>query len=443
MIAWSLFAFGGVYLWAVWPLVAAAGLLAVLVRPTVASSADLRRLDWLIVLTLAWCGFVLVPLPWAVLNVVSPRLAEVVNQLSLERGTYHALTIDPAASLHAGLVVFVTALTFWSLRSVFSRGGIRTVARAVALCGLAAAVVGILQDASRTRLVYWRWMPLTDGPAGFGPFINRNHFATWTVMALSLTTGYLFARTDAGDEGDRFRSFIARLRRRLDFRSLWLLGSLVLMATALLLTLSRSGLAAAAVALILGRVMAPHQDAARRRWIYGVAAVLVMFGILWTGPTTLAGRWETAEIGQKGRSVIWRETTPVVRDFWITGTGTGTFGSAMSVYQQSDRTVHFNQAHNQYLQVMAEGGIVLSLLAALTALMFIYAAVERIRRDRTGMGWMRIGAAAGLAGVAVQSIWETGARMPANAILAAALAAIVLHEPEHRHSALPDHGTTA
>jgi O-antigen ligase len=208
----------------------------------------------------------------------------------------------------------------------------------------------------------------------------------------------------------------------------WLLCSVALLTTALLLTLSRSGLAAAAVALICARLIGPRDVAPRRRWMYGVGAAVVMFGMLWTGPAALAGRWGSAEIGQQGRSVIWRDTMPIVRDFWMTGTGVGTYGVAMSVYQQSDRTVQFNQAHNHYLQVAAEGGVLVGLpvLFALSAL--ARAILASLRADRSPLYWIRAGAAAGLCGVAVQSLWETGLTIPANAAFAAVLAAVVVHD---------------
>ena len=44
------------------------------------------------------------------------------------------------------------------------------------------------------------------------------------------------------------------------------------------------------------------------------------------------------------------------------------------------------------------------------------------------MVWIRIGAAAGIVGVLVQSIWETGLRLPANGLLFAVLCAIVIYE---------------
>jgi O-antigen ligase len=125
---------------------------------------------------------------------------------------------------------------------------------------------------------------------------------------------------------------------------------------------------------------------------------------------------------------IWRETIPVVKDFWLTGTGAGTYQRAMYVYQRSDRRVFFNQAHNHYLQVAAEGGVILVGFAAAAIVLFAAAARRRIASDTSGLVWIRIGAACGLGAVALQSVWETGLVMPANAALAATLAAIVVHE---------------
>jgi hypothetical protein len=53
---------------------------------------------------------------------------------------------------------------------------------------------------------------------------------------------------------------------------------------------------------------------------------------------------------------------------------------------------------------------------------------EQLSADQSGSYWIRGGAACGLAAVACQSLWETGLVMPANAALAAVLAASVTYE---------------
>jgi membrane associated rhomboid family serine protease len=78
--------------------------------------------------------------------------------------------------------------------------------------------------------------------------------------------------------------------------------------------------------------------------------------------------------------------------------------------------------------VAAEGGLLLvgTLVVALAA--FVGAAGERLTNEASGVFWIRAGAACGLGAVALQSVWETGLVMPANAALAALLAALVVHE---------------
>ena len=66
------------------------------------------------------------------------------------------------------------------------------------------------------------------------------------------------------------------------------------------------------------------------------------------------------------------------------------------------------------------------MLCALVA--FVILAAKRLRSDRTPILWARIGALAGIFGVFVQNIWETGLRLPANALLFSVLCAIAVYE---------------
>ena len=144
----------------------------------------------------------------------------------------------------------------------------------------------------------------------------------------------------------------------------------------------------------------------------------------------LAARFQQPEFASTwARPQIWRETLPIVRDFAVTGTGLGSFRTAMLVYQKSDRTFFFNQAHNQYLQFAAEGGVLLLIPLAWATLAFAAIVTRHLRTDASAMFWIRAGAAAGVIAALVQSLWETGLRLPANALLFAVICAIAVHQP--------------
>jgi O-antigen ligase len=165
------------------------------------------------------------------------------------------------------------------------------------------------------------------------------------------------------------------------------------------------------------------------------AAVAVVAVIVFTNSQAagLMARFEDSRTTATwSRAEIWRQTVPIVRDFPLFGAGAGAFRRAMLVYQQSDRALFFNQAHNQVLQIAAEGGVVLLLLAAIAAVALGRQIAVRLASDRSPMFWIRLGAAAGIAGVLVQSLWETGLRIPANGLLFAVNCAIASFEEEAR-----------
>jgi O-antigen ligase len=124
----------------------------------------------------------------------------------------------------------------------------------------------------------------------------------------------------------------------------------------------------------------------------------------------------------------------LIRDFRWTGTGAGTFGAAIVPYQTTEPGYTIGQAHNHYLQIAAEGGFMLSSLAALIVTSFLLVFRRGLVEDEGRHHLIRAGAAGGIAGVMLQSFWDTGLRMPANAMLLAVLAAIVTHAPPRASS---------
>jgi hypothetical protein len=79
---------------------------------------------------------------------------------------------------------------------------------------------------------------------------------------------------------------------------------------------------------------------------------------------------------------------------------------------------------------MAEGGAWLLLPWALAAGLFLVLANHSLKQDLSSNYLIKAGACAGIAGVLVQSVWETGLTMPANAMLFAMLAAVAIYNPE-------------
>ncbi len=426
LLIWPLAAFGGTGVSTAIPYALTCIAALVVSRPGIAAPID-RAL-----MVLA-AGILLqtLPMPAALVGVLSPHRAEVMNALTIGPpvpAALQPLSIDGRATWWALAVFSGAAALFWIAREQFGHHGVRRTVRLIAGVGLAVSLLALAQLATAGRSVYWRFPTEVEGPLPFGPFVNRNHFATWIIMALPLCVGYLVARTGARHGRPRHVAVRTRLAHSMDARNIWLTTAAVVMSAALLVSLSRSGVLALAIAGTATLLASKQRiDERRRRSVLATIAVVGLLGLLWADIPALKGRISGARGAVADRATIWRETLPVVRDFWVAGTGAGTYQRAMYVYQRSDRTVFFNQAHNHYLQVAAEGGGLLFGCLGYGLLALARAARERIRADTSGLVWIRIGAACGLAAVGLQSFWETGLVMPANAAIAAVLVAIVVH----------------
>ena len=448
MLAWPLVAFGGVYRWAAAPYLAGCGLLALTQAGgiTRASSGD----RWL---TLSLVGLVggawlqLLPLPESLLAWVSPETLPVMDAVRLvaRETTLTGVSVEPSSTVWASGILTANVLLFLAVRALFHGGGVRWSIRMVAGLGVTFAALGLAQAASGSGAVYWWWEPFGDGAEPFGTFINRNHFATWVIMATPACVGYAMARLHVSASDDPTHHWGSRLISLFDRRALFLMFAGILMTVALLINSSRSGMIGLATAAVFVLSASNQQiDQRRRRRLGAYLAVSAIIVVVFADTGVLVQRFNQTVTSGSGRLPIWRETLPLIGDFWATGTGAGTYQTAMLVYQQSARSFYFNQAHNQYLQIAAEGGLLLSVPAVVALLSFVRLARRRVMGDRTAVFWIRIGAAGGLMAVMVQNLWETGLRMPANAALAAVLAAIVVHAPRRPAVAQSDeHGRTA
>jgi O-antigen ligase len=434
LLIWPLLAFGGWYWWTALPFIAGVAALTLWVRPVIGEPQNLRTLDRMLLVVLGCAAIQMVPLPAALVARLSPARAArspmVPAQAPWLDDRLTSLSIDLPASAFAIALTAAAFLVFWSARHVLLQGGLRHLLRGIAWVGLAVSILAILFKATSADTIYGFWQAETAGARPFGPFLNRNHFATWLIMAIPLTVGYLLAHLGTRRPRRRGRAVYNVLVDDESTRGLWLLAAACAMTVTLVLTMSRSGLLAMAGALGAGLWLAGGRLRRTQARVLAIAGLmLVLVGAAWSDPDASWPRWEeTPRPNPAGRLVIWRETLPIIRDFWATGTGLGTFGTAMAVYQQADQRVSFNQAHSHYLHAVTEGGVLLAVPLVMAVLGLVGAIARRLRHDRSEVYWIRVGACCGLLAVTIQSIWETGLRMPANAALCAVLAAIALHE---------------
>lgn len=223
---------------------------------------------------------------------------------------------------------------------------------------LTAIVFGVMQQVSGYRsTLYWYDITSRGGATGF--FANRNHLATLCLMAMP------FVAALGAAPGDRDASS-NRMGHRVIAGAAFLflvVGALVVQSLAGWLLLLPTVLASMAV-------YRRRPGVRRKRWLIPAAAVTVAAAILAAlfSPIAPLGADSVAgELRPQERRVSMRLTAHAAAAYFPLGSG---FGSFTRVYPaQEDPALatgtFVNHAHNDYLELLLEGGVAgLAMLAA-------------------------------------------------------------------------------
>lgn len=121
--------------------------------------------------------------------------------------------------------------------------------------------------------------------------------------------------------------------------------------------------------------------------------------------------------------VVWRATLGIFERTPVVGTGFGTFQYVFPAFQPvSVQTGRWMHAHNDYVQLLAEGGLAAALPVGVGAALFVRHVARRLRRSSRSGRLLAWGLLMGLLAAVVHSALDFGLRIPANLFLFSAVA---------------------
>jgi O-antigen ligase len=352
-------------------------------------------------------------------------------------GAASAISLDPYETktfifILGGLIVAVEVLFFYTTTA----HRLKCLVVLVIAVGVGSAVFGILRELvldTQSDLLSSYLRP----DQGFAQFINRNHFAVLMEMSLGLLLGILIK----GELSEKFR-FVG-----------WVLSGLMIYS--IIASTSRGGLislAALNVFAVFVHIITRHNpptanDERSGRISYigkitvrktlaavgfcGLVLGVIMVTIAFVGGDAvvtriekLSGEVETVDNTRVNRNLIWNSTLDLIKDKPIFGSGFGGFAAAIPKFDASSGKFSLNQAHNDYLEILANGGIVgFTLFAGFGGLV-----VGRISKNLKARDpFIRsccFGAAIGMFGVLIHSFVDFGLHIMINAMIFSVLVVI-------------------
>lgn len=369
-------------------------------------------------------AFQLIPMPAALLAVLSPETLAVADGVAQLR-----LTLDyPQTQMYAALSFAYWSFFVVAILTVRDARRLDQLTQMVVYAGLLQAIIGavLFSIGAKYRFFFFD----VAHSRVFGTFGYHNHMAGYMEICLSVGIGLMLARlgTEPALRGD----WRTRLTGVIDFvlsPKMRLRLMLVIMVIALVLTRSRMGntgffaamLIVGALAILLSRKTAPAT--------IGLIASLIIIDVVvvgtWVGlekvvnrvqetsiSNETAGREETVE----QRVAAAQHAMDLVADFPAFGTGGGSFYHSYMRYRV-ENGMYFDHAHNDYVELAADYGLVgLGLLGAFV-LVTGGRAIWVLKRRRSSLPrGVAFGALMAMVALAIHSWVDFNLQLPANAL---------------------------
>jgi O-antigen ligase len=312
-------------------------------------------------------------------------------------------------------------LCFLLVQTLISSRAVRTLGKALAIYGFAVALFAILQNLSAPTRLYWLRTPHFGGWI-YGPYVNHNHYAGLMEMLIPVPLVFAFSRF--GNQRER-----------------WIAASAAaFMAATIFLSGSRGGMIAFAVeiAVFLTLVFRKRQKK-NIAILLGAFLLISLAMIVWTGGHEVKARIATfaadkhSDIATDIRLQIDRDILRMVRHRPMLGWGQGTFADVYPRFRSFYSDCLVNAAHNDFLQVLAETGLIgFGIMIWFLAITLRNAVRKSSKWTSNLNGAVSVAAIVGICGILVHSLVDFNIQVPANAALFYSLCTVAAMEPRFK-----------
>ena len=320
-------------------------------------------------------------------------------------------TVDAYLTRTTALVYVAYAiLLFVAVQSLRVEDDLKRLLGFLTVFGFAVAIFAVIQDLTSKNEIFWM-VPVRGSSFIFGPYVNHNHYAGMMEMLAPVPL------------------VLAMMEELTPAKRVLLAFAGVFMAATIFLSLSRGGMTAFGFEAVLVAGVLWWRNASRRAaLIFATACLLILMFLLWLGGQRLLQRFvsmKTDEASYHTRVLIARDSVQMVKDRPVIGFGLGTFPAVYPAYRTFYADVFINAAHNDYVQVVTETGL-LGFGAVLAFLAIVYVRAFRKLRGTNLDIWRSATLAAllGVTGILVHSFVDFNLQIPANAAMFYVMAAI-------------------
>ncbi len=365
-----------------------------------------------LLLILVWMVIQVIPLPVSIVKLLSPtgyQLYRPIYEL-FDGQRFMPITVQQKATLtellRLGSYFFFYFLT---IQLLSSKDRLKKIVKIIIWLATLIGLFAIVQKLTSPDKIYWfRSVPVDAQP--FGPWIYHTNFAAFMEMICPLALALFLYYRPSVNSSESLRIRIASLFSMPGSSAHFLMGlSLAVIAASVFMSLSRSGIIIVCVASIFFMLQVSTK---RTQDIRLISTILFFSGVLllawFKWDQVSAGLDPTLhKTGRVGQDLlgVWQDAINIIRHYFITGSGFGTFPHILTAYSSIAGTAAYHHAHNDYIELFSEGGLLSFLLFGWFILAIMLHGWKMIRRRRDHYAILiTFGAGTGIISMLVHSL---------------------------------------
>ncbi len=330
----------------------------------------------------------------------------------------YSTSIDPESTLKELLLGISFCLIFClCLLLINSSERIKTCLYIIVVSGVFQAVYGSLMTLSGTEYTF---LIPKEGyfDVATGTFINRNSYASYLVICLSLGIGLMLAGLQP--DTSNFREFVRRLLSAILSKKIILRLSLVIMVAALVMTHSRMGNTSFFVSMgVIGLLtILLRKRSPRATLLLLTSLIIIDIAVIGTffGVEKVINRLESTSLQSETRDEVDQYTLELIEKNLLFGTGAGTFHTAFpQVRQKESGKSYYDHAHNDYLQFLSERGLIGFIPLLLCVVITFGIALSALKkRNNPLMRGCAFGCLMSMLAMSIHATVDFNLQMPAN-----------------------------
>jgi O-antigen ligase len=257
-----------------------------------------------------------------------------------------------------------------------------------------------------------------------GTYLSKDHFAGLLEMILPFAIMYAVVLLYRGRERGTLSAWSAT-------KSCAALSIAVAVFLAILFSFCRMGFLSTLGSLFVMGAMALGSRLGGWKKSSAIAglAVLILMVFVFLPPSELVERFGNLDDAQ-GRWPIWKDTLQLIAAYPLFGCGLGNYYPALLKFQTADVDLAYLQAHNDYLQLIAELGIGGFLVpATLMAIVFLNAVRGAESQSSREVRYLGLACVGGITAILIHSLAEFNMYIPANAMTLAWISGVAVSLP--------------